>query len=342
MSRWLLVTQDFPPGFTGGIASWADDLASALSAAGEQVEVFARRTGDTQAGDSAAPYPIIRMRGRSWNTWQGWWALRAVWPRLSSDVRVICATWPLATQLSGHLRGARLAVAFHGSDLSRLTAAPPALKHLTRRADAFLPVSGYLADRLRTLCPDTPPERIHVLPMPLAHPPQPAAPRREELVVLSRLTPLKAIERAIAIAHALGRPLRIIGDGPARPALEAAASDTVTFAGRQDRASALSALEGAAGLLLLPRAEADGTGAEGLGLCLIEAALRDVPGIGCRTGGVPEALGPGLLLDNPDAPDLERLARFLSDPSQGPAARAWACEHHGPEATVRALRTILP
>lgn len=338
---WLIVTQDFPPGFSGGIASWAADLGAALAATGDPVTVFARRTGDTRNADRGHPFPVRRMWGRSWNRWQGLWALGATWPRLHSGVRVICATWPLAVRLAPRLRGARLAVAFHGSDLSRLHSAPPALRSLLPHVDAFLPVSRFLAGRLQVLCPDIHPERVHVLPMPLPHPPPPSAPRRPELIVLSRLTVLKGIDRAAAIARGLGRPLRVIGDGSAGAALHPLAGDGVTFSGRLPRREALAALEGAAGLLLLPRCAPDGTGAEGLGLCLIEAALREVPGIGCRTGGVPEALGPGLLLDDPDKPDLSAIDAFLSDPSQGSQARSWALAQHGPNAACSVLQLVL-
>ena len=50
-------------------------------------------------------------------------------------------------------------------------------------------------------------------------------------------------------------------------------------------------------VLLLPEVDTDGMGAEGLGLCLLEAANVGTPAIGCRVGGVPEAVGPGLLID---------------------------------------------
>jgi glycosyltransferase involved in cell wall biosynthesis len=63
-------------------------------------------------------------------------------------------------------------------------------------------------------------------------------------------------------------------------------------------------------VFLLPRTYPDGTGAEGLGLVLLEARAMSVEVVGCRCGGVPEAIGPsGLLLDDPDdlARSLEQL-----------------------------------
>jgi len=341
VSRWLLVTQDFPPGFTGGIASWAVDLALALQGADHDVTVLARHTGPTTDADAAWPFAVVRVRGRSWGNWQGLWAALAVWPRLDGQTRVICATWQLATILVRSLRGARLGVAFHGSDLTRLTAAPPTLHRVARSATALLPVSRFLAGELRRLLPeeDLP---VTVLPMPIAAPSEPTGPWRKELVFLARLTPLKGVDRAISIARALQRPLVVIGDGVALPALKAAASQApITFTGRLPREEALAGLERAAAILLLPRVDEDGTGAEGLGLCLIEAALRQTPAIGCATGGVPEAIGPGLLLTDPDHPDLDAIRALLDDPDAGPRARQHALAHHGPQAALAALLSAL-
>lgn len=341
MSRWLLITQDFPPGFTGGIASWAVDLALALSTAGHSVTVLARRTGSTAAEDKRWPFEVVRVWGRSWGRYQGLWMARAAWPRLDAQTRVICATWQLASVIVRSLRGARLGIAFHGSDLTRLAAPPPALGRAVQAAAALLPVSAFLGRELTRLLPGAA-LPITVLPMPIAPPPVPTGPRRSTLVFLARLTPLKGVDRAIDIARALERELVVIGDGEAMPALQqAAVGAAVTFTGRLPRAQAMAHLERAAAILLLPRVDDDGTGAEGLGLCLIEAALRLTPAIGCATGGVPEAIGPGLLLADPDNPNLDAIAALLDDPSAGHRARAHALARHGPHATLAALQAAL-
>ena len=144
MRNWLLITQDFPPAFVGGIASWASDLAHALVAHNEPVTVLARRTGNTAREDSAQPFTVKRMRGRSWNRWQGPLSAAHAWPLLSPNTRVICATWPLATHLAPRLRGARLGVAMHGSDISRLPRAPQTLETIFNTARTLLPVSNFL------------------------------------------------------------------------------------------------------------------------------------------------------------------------------------------------------
>ena len=100
MIRWQLITEDFPPGFTGGIASWATDLARALSASGAQSQVLARHTGNTAAFDKAQPYPVRRMRGRHWGRWRGRWAQLALTGQIEAEDRLIFANWALATHVA--------------------------------------------------------------------------------------------------------------------------------------------------------------------------------------------------------------------------------------------------
>lgn len=335
---WLLVTHDFPPGYTGGIASWAEDLAAALHASGEEVSVLARATADAREADALRPYPVRRMAGRSWARWGAWWVALAGAPRaLRGGLRVIFSTWPLASALGPIVRaaGGSVGVAFHGSDLTRLAAPTPAFQRAVGSANALLPVSRFLAGELERLGVR---ERVRVLPMPLILPDS-LAPRGPGLLCVARLTPLKGVDRAIRLASALGLPLEVVGDGPERARLEAEARGAdVRWSGRLERAG-IAALPAAAAVLL-PRPDRDGTGAEGLGLTLIEAAARGLPVIGCRTGGVPEAVGPGLVLEDPDELSPATLAAvraLLADPEAGQKARAWAREQHGPRAALGVL-----
>jgi glycosyltransferase involved in cell wall biosynthesis len=322
--RWSLVTLDFPPEHVGGVAAWAEDLALALHRAGHELRVYAQRTRQAAIDDSARPYPVIRMEGRSWASWQGLWA--GIWagPRLERGERVVAATWRLATVLAPICRavGAELVVAAHGSDLTRLTTAPAALRRLSPRC--WLPVSRFLSGELDRL--GVAGARL-VLPMPVGPRGRPAEGPRSGLVCLSRLTPLKGVDRSWRLCRSLGLELTLIGDGD-RSALPA--GEGLRWLGRLDREGARAELARAQAALLLPRADRDGSGAEGLGLCLIEAALEGTPVIGCRTGGLAEAVGPGLILEDPEQPDLDVLRAFLARAGAGEEARAWALAHHGP------------
>ena len=106
------------------------------------------------------------------------------------------------------------------------------------------------------------------------------------------------------ICAAAGHSGRVIGDGPELPAWRALARELeapVTFLGAQPRRDTLAQMKSCSALFLLPRTHADGSGAEGLGLVLLEARAIGLQVVGCATGGVPEALGSdGLLLPDPD------------------------------------------
>ncbi len=307
---WHLVTTDYPP-LDGGIASWAANTAAALKAAGEHVVVYVpRRVGARDA---------VGLWGRSWARWAHLWVTGQVLPRVRSGDRVLCATWPLATALLGR---ADVSVAFHGSDLTR----PPLVGGLDAiKAGARLyPVSAFLGGLLGA--PHT------VLPAAIG--PEPMAASGSHLLVIARLGPLKGVDRALRIAASCGRGVTIVGDGPEREALERLVGDLgvrAQFTGRLARADI--PWDGHHAALLLSRADPDGSGAEGLGLVLLEAAARGIPTVGSTTGGIPEAamrvLPDGVdELPGFDAEDRERAVAFV---------RA----RHGPERTVGVLRADL-
>ncbi|MCK6504151.1 glycosyltransferase family 4 protein [Myxococcota bacterium] len=350
MTRWLLVTGDLPPTFTGGVASWVDDLAGALVAGGDTVTVLGRagRGGDRVAErtwDLARPYPVRRMWSRSFAQWQAWWVDLHGASLLRDADAVLFSTWPLACRLGprARARGLPVGVAFHGSDLTRLAAPSPAFRAAVDAATALLPVSRFLAGELARL--GAGPATVLPMPLPLVDEPAPSTGRRG-LLTVARLTPLKGVDRAIRLAQALGEELVVIGDGPALPALRAAAGPETRFLGRLDRAQTRAWYRACRACLLLSRTDTDGGGAEGLGLTLLEAMAQGAVAVGSGTGGVPEAVGTGLVLPDatldrlplPAPAELDALRRLLDDPLAGAQAAAWVWAHHGP-ARARATLT---
>lgn len=342
--RLLIVTEDMPPTVTGGVASWVDDLAVALAARGHELTVAARagRGSERQAErewDWRRPYRTRRMWGRSWARWGDLWTWWQAGNLLSQADAVVFSTWPLAVRLApeARRRGVPVAIAFHGSDLTRLEAPPPGLAAVLQAATALVPVSAFLAGELARLgAPDS-----TVLPMPMALPPPPLPRERRGLLTVARLTGLKGVDRAITLSRRLDQPLRVVGDGPALAELRAAAHEGVQFLGRLERADVARCYQEAAATLLLSRPDDDGSGAEGLGLTLLEAQARGCPVVGAPTGGIPEAVGPGVLLSDPDAPtddDLDAVRALLADTDAGTRARAFVESRHGPE---RAAGTLL-
>lgn len=302
---WHLVTTDFPP-LEGGVATWAEATAAALRAAGEHVVVYAPR----RLGASG----VTPLWGRAWARWAHAWVALQVLPRVRAGDRVLCATWPLATWLLGR---ADVSVVFHGSDLARppLTPGLDAVKQGAR----LFPVSHFLGGLLGA--------RHQVLPAPIG--PQRRAAPGDALLAIARLGPLKGVDRAIELAASSGRPITIVGDGPARPDLEALAARLgvrATFTGRLPRAEI--PWDGHHAAVLLSRVHADGSGAEGLGLVLLEAAARGIPTIGSSTGGIPE-VAMHVIADGAPLPDIADDARD--------AAVQFVSDRHGPEKTVATL-----
>ena len=354
MTRWLLVTGDLPPTFTGGVASWVEDLGRALVAGGDRVTVLGR-AGPSAARaaeatwDRAQPFQVQRMWTRSWARWQPWWVDLHGAGLLADVDAVLFSTWPTAVRLAPRARdrGLAVGVAFHGSDLTRMSSPSPAFQAATAAATALLPVSRFLAGELARLGagPAT------VLPMPLPEAGGPHAPfeGRRGLLTVARLTPLKGVDRAIRLARALGEELFVIGEGPALPALQAAAGAETRFLGRLDRDATRGWYRRARACLLLSRADADGSGAEGLGLTLLEAMAQGAVAVGSGAGGLPEAVGPGLVLSDasldgaqgPSPADRDHLRRLLDDPLAGAHSAAWVAAHHGPTLARDTLITAL-
>jgi glycosyltransferase involved in cell wall biosynthesis len=160
--------------------------------------------------------------------------------------------------------------------------------------------------------------------------------------MVARATPLKGGERFVRIVDAAGARGLVVGDGPALPRWKEIAQSVgadIRFTGCLGHKQTLAQIASLEVMLLLPRTDDDGSGAEGAGLVLLEAASLGVPGVGCRTGGVPEALGPGLLLDGPDDPiaSAAQIRAWLS-PERGRRAREWLASNHGTAKLANALR----
>lgn len=312
---WHLVSPEFPP-FIGGISTWTDAIATCLHQAGESVVVHI----PARIIPLPRPFSIYRMAGRHWSRWAGLWARLSVLPHLRPGDRVLCATWPMATELVG--RGFPVAIAFHGSELTRPSRHPHQGRTLDA-ADLLLPVSNYLGGLLGG-------RPFRRLPYPIRL--EAAAPRGDALLSIARLVPQKAIHRVLELGRHLGRPVWIVGDGPLRGELESYAktlATPTTFFGALPFDKIPWA--GSWAVALLSEAYPDGSGAEGLGLVLLEAAARGLPTLGSPIGGIPEAAWHTLSHHNfftiPTPPPPQELQRTL----QG---------SHSPEACLLELKKL--
>ena len=158
-------------------------------------------------------------------------------------------------------------------------------------------------------------------------------------LVVSRLSPEKGIDDAIAACAAEGIPLRIAGDGPERERLERLAGAGARLLGRISPGEVRSQLEGAA-MVLMPSHYHEFSPYSAL-----EAMAQGVPVVATAMGGLPELLG-----DRATVPrgDLDALAARMRSLWRDPAARAAegdaliarARERHSLERHLRGLLAV--
>jgi glycosyltransferase involved in cell wall biosynthesis len=284
--------------------------------------------------------------------------------RLADEMKpsVVCAFFgipggPAAWRLRRR-RGVPYVLSLRGSDVPRPELAGhqrlhsltrPLLRRIYREAAGLIAVSDSLRRAALAVLPGA---RIEVIPNGVdterfkppagrAGGPFDVAQGRPELLFVGRLREFKGVQDAIAalpaLERALGRParLRIIGDGPSRPALEAQAAalraagsnSEVRFLGWLDP-DALPAAYESASLLLLP------SYVEGHSNVVLEALAAGLPSVASDAPGIRETITDGRegILVPPRAPDAlaSAAARVLADAetwrSMSRNARARAAE----------------
>lgn len=151
------------------------------------------------------------------------------------------------------------------------------------RPDRYVAISHYVAGRIR---------RYYNREASVVYPPvdtdffrpDHATPERFALIV-SALVPYKRIELAIEACDLARVPLKIVGDGPDRAALERFSAGRAAFLGRLPNED-VRALYRRAGVVLLP-------GEEDFGIVPLEAQACGRPVVALNRGGALETVVPG-------------------------------------------------
>jgi glycosyltransferase involved in cell wall biosynthesis len=191
------------------------------------------------------------------------------------------------------------------------------------RADRYVAISHYVAGRIRryynrdatVIYP--PVDTSFYTPASLATNGNPHA------LVVSALVPYKRVEIAIEATRQAGLPLTIVGDGPERARLEAAAAASghrVTFVGRRSNEE-IRELYRHAAVTLLP-------GEEDFGIVPVEAQACGRPVVALARGGALETVvngTTGVLVEDPSASAFAGgITRALSTSFDAAAIRAHA------------------
>lgn len=374
----LLAVNDFPP-LLGGESALYLGLARRLSRH-EALVLAPRLPGDAEIDArlavEVARRPLPEARGAPSRAARaavaGWHMARILGAR---RVRTIVCGQLLSlggpTVVLARRHRIPYVVFVHGADLSDYCGREPwrSLGRLILRgAETVLVNSRFTASLVERMLPGAA-RRFVVLPMGVepAPPPDPARIARLRrswglaggpvLLSVARLVPCKGHDVALAALPALLRrhpDLRylIVGDGPARRALEGRArslgvAGRVVFAGALPAADLAACYDLATLFVQLSRDDGPGGGVEGFGLTFLEASSHGLPSVAGRSGGVPEAVldgGTGILVTPRDgAAFAAAVTRLLEDAGErdrmAATCRRWAADHPW-EAAADCLRRV--
>ena len=185
--------------------------------------------------------------------------------------------------------------------------------------------------------------RIDVKPNFMADPgaPDPAMPRTG-LLYVGRLSREKGVGVLLDAVAGTGMPLRIVGEGQERAALEARAPANVRFLGALSRADVLREMASARALVV------PSLWYEGFPMVVVEAFAQGTPVIASEIGGLAEVVRTGktgAVVPPGDTAGLrQRIVELLGAPhlatAWGQAARTAYLERYAPDENLRLLEAI--
>ncbi len=271
------------------------------------------------------------------------------------SMELFSATSAQAAELARRLRAPHLVAVFEILDDNPLYRLPP-WRSWTHRvaahASAVLTFNG--SGRRHALSKGVDARRLHTVApgvdTSLFSPP-PLRPRDPVAVCVGELRADKGVLDVVAaadlVAGAVGPRFRlvVIGDGPLRSRLDAAARSRpwLHLRGRLPRAEVAAALRAARAFVLAPHRRR--FWAEQFGFASVEAMATALPIVITRCGAIPDVVPPhNAIVDERDVEGLAAgLRRALSDEGAGWGARnrAHVCSHHDVERQGRRLRDVL-
>lgn len=347
----LLVTLDFPPGHTGGIARYYADLAFF---GGGRIFVLTGRCRGSGAFDEQQPYRVTRVRLPS-SLWFGSVIVAKVVTACAVTIQallnvilegrgaIVAGHWFLAPGLClvARICRRRSAVILHGGELSRFESQPRlqrAFCWMLNRLDRVVVNSlyterqfvrlGLRAEKVIVLTPGVDADKIAASAGDSSELScSRGASQAVRLLTVGTLVRRKGHDMVLrALAHLAPRYERlgyvVVGDGPNRCALEALASelrvsDRVRFLGRLADGETYREMAKCDVFVMPCRLLKERFGEEGFGIVFLEAAALGKPVVAGRSGGAPEAVvdgDTGILVDPESVVSLaQALERLILD-----------------------------
>jgi glycosyltransferase involved in cell wall biosynthesis len=289
---------------------------------------FPRRFEDLAHG---AVVPNLKARPSRWlqvPSLVGGFLLAARREVRRGNIDVVHAHWVIPAGLIARLIGRPYVITAHGGDAYAFSGAGASrIKKLAlHAAKAVVPVSDAIGQRLAALGANVSP----AVPMGVDIEAVAAAvgerrPVAGSILFVGRLVDKKGVDDLLrAIVDLPDATVRIVGDGPSRPALKTLAdelevADRVTFLGQQPRAVVLAEMAAAA-LVALPSKVGEGGDTDGVPVVLSEAMAARLPVVCSDAGGLSEHVVDGQngwLVPAGSVADLRgAIAGALADPAE--------------------------
>ena len=151
-----------------------------------------------------------------------------------------------------------------------------------RRADGYIAISAFVADRIR---------HVYGIGAPVVYPPVEVGrfrptPRGDRVLVVARLLRYKRVDVIVDAARAAGFGLDVVGTGPALARLREIAGPATTFHGALDDASVAELMQGCRALCI--------PGIEDFGITAVEAQAAGKPVVAFGAGGALETVQQGV------------------------------------------------
>ena len=239
--------------------------------------------------------------------------------------------WDQFEQYFGRARLGRVPSAAARVVMRRLARWDAATAH---RADRYVAISHYVASRIR---------RYYNRQAVVVYPPVDTAffhpdgrPPGRHFLIVSALVPYKRIDVAIEAARLAGVELKIVGDGPERPRLEASAGAHVTLLGRRPDAEVRELYRSALALVL--------PGEEDFGIAPLEAQACGRPVLALARGGALETVvadRTGVLVTGESPEALAEGMRRLAGTAFDAAALRAHAERFGRDRFAEEMRMLV-